>query len=165
MANIDIHPHKPVDVAHYIHWGAAISAGIVGGLVFAVLEMVMVPLLLGLSPWTPLHMIGAIALGPGAMVSPDTFDLRIVSVAVAVHMALAILYAIVLAFIVARLDIGAATIAGAVFGLVLYGINFYGFTQWFPWFADHRDWIAIFTHVVQGALWGWLYKAWSARTA
>ena len=163
MANIDIHPDKPVLVPHNIHWGAAVSAGIVGGLVFAVLEMVMVPLVLGQSPWLPLHMIGAIALGPSAMVPPDTFDLKIVSTAVVLHVALAILYAIVLAFIVARLELGTAVLVGAIYGLVLYGINFYGFTKWFPWFADHRDWIAISTHVVQGALWAWLYKLWATR--
>jgi phosphotransferase system glucose/maltose/N-acetylglucosamine-specific IIC component len=127
--------------------------------------MVMVPSFLGLSPWTPLHMIGAIALGPSAMASPDTFDLKIVSVAVVLHMALAILYAVILAFIVARMEMGPAILVGAVYGLVLYGINFYGFTKWFPWWADHRDWVAIFTHVVQGALWAWLYRVWAARNA
>lgn len=165
MANIDIHPDKPVVVSHSIHWGAAVAAGVVGGLVFAVLEVLAAPLLLGNSPWVPLHMIGAIALGPGAMASPDTFDLKIVSVAVVVHMALAILYAIILAFIVARMDVGTAALIGALYGLVLYGINFYGFTKWFPWFADHRDWVAIVTHLVQGGLWGWLYKVWATREA
>ena len=41
--------------------------------------------------------------------------------------------------------------------------NFYVFTKWFPWFADARDWISIFTHLVQGGLWAYLYKVLARR--
>jgi len=165
MANIDIHPDKPVVSAHAIHWSAAIWAGIIGGLVFAVLEVVLRPLVQGMSPWAPLHMIGAIALGPGAMATPDTFDLKVIGAAVVLHLVLAIVYAVILALIVARLDAGMAAIAGAVYGFALYLVNFYVFTKWFPWFADARDWISILTHIVQGALWGYLYKVLERRAA
>lgn len=164
MANIDTHPEKTALAARSINWGAALWASIIGGLVFAALEVVLVPLVQEGSPWAPLHMIGAIALGSGAMASPDTFDLQVVSVAVVLHLALAIIYGVILAFVVARLDAGSATLLGAVYGFLLYLINFYAFTKWFPWFADARDWISIFTHVVQGALWGGLYKAFDGRT-
>jgi len=164
MANIDIHPDKPALTVRGINWGAAIWAGVIGGLVFAVLEVGMAPMFKGQSPWAPLHMIGAIALGPGAMASPDAFDLRVIGTAVVVHMALAILYAIVLAFFIARLSPANAALVGAAYGFALYLLNFYVFTKWFPWFADARDWISIFTHVVQGALWGWLYKAFDRRS-
>ena len=100
----------------------------------------------------PLHMIGAIGLGPSAMSPPDTFDLKIIGVAVVIHMALAVLYGIILAFIIMRMGMAPAVLAGAVFGLALYYINFYGFTKAFPWFADARDGISIFTHTNAGAL-------------
>jgi len=164
MANVDIHSDKPTLTVRGINWGAAIWAGIIGGLVFAGLEVGMRPLPQGMSPWAPLHMIGAIALGPGAMASPDAFDVRIIGTAVVVHIALAILYAIVLAFVIARLSTGNAALVGAAYGFALYLLNFYVFTNWFPWFADARDWISILTHVVQGALWGWLYKAFDRRS-
>jgi hypothetical protein len=150
-------------VPHPIDWRAAFLAGVVGGLVFAVLEMAMVAMFAGMSPWAPLHMIAAIVLGPGAMANPAAFDLTVVLTAVVLHMVLAIILAIILAFVVARMSIGAAAVTGAVFGLALYFADFYFFTRWFPWFAEHRDWIAIFTHIVQGALWGGLYKAWERR--
>ena len=108
-------------------------------------------------------MIGAIALGPGAMASPDEFDIGIIAMAVVVHMVLAIIYGLILAFLVTRLDAGMAIVAGAVYGVALYAINFYGFTRWFPWFADARDWISIFNHIVQGALMAYLYKVFDRR--
>jgi hypothetical protein len=158
MANIDIHHDKQIARAQQIDWRAAIWASVIAGLVFAVLEVVMVPLFQGKSPWAPLHMIGAIALGPDAMASPDTFDLGVIATAVVVHMVLAIVYGVILAYIVMRMDVGLAVVVGGLYGLALYFINFYGFTVWFPWFADARDWISIFTHIVQSGLVAYLYK-------
>jgi hypothetical protein len=148
---------------HPIAWSAAIWASVVAGLVFAALEMALAWAVNGQSPWAPLHMIGAIALGPGALTPPDTFDLGIVGTAVVIHMALAIVYGIVLAFIVAKLDTGMATLVGGAYGLALYLINFYGFTTVFPWFADARGWVSIATHIVQSALMAYLYKVFIAR--
>jgi hypothetical protein len=164
MANIDVHHGKPATMMRQINWGAAIWASVIAGLVFAVLEVVMVPLFQGKSLWAPLHMIGAIALGPGAMASPDTFDLGIVATAVVVHMILAIVYGVILAYIIMKMDVGMAVIVGGLYGLALYFINFYGFTRWFPWFADARDWISIFTHIVQSGLVAYLYKLYSHPT-
>src|SRR5262252_865425 len=109
MANIEINHGKSAMMMRQINWGAAIWASVIAGIVFAVLEVAMVPLFQGKSLWAPLHMIGAIALGPGAMASPDTFDLGVIATAVVVHMILAIIYGIILAFIVMRLDTGMAT--------------------------------------------------------
>jgi len=97
------------------------------------------------------------------MSSPDTFDAGIIATAVVVHMLLAVLYGVILAFIVARLSVATATVVGAIYGLALYLINFYGFTRWFPWFAEARDWISIFTHLVQSGLMAYLYKVLIAR--
>ena len=163
MAHIEAHGMGPSHWLHPIDWRAALWAGVVGGLVFAVLEMAMAPLFADMSPWAPLHMIAAIVLGPGAMANPAAFDLTVVLTAVVLHMVLALIYAFVLAFVVARMGIGAAWVTGAIYGLVLYGLNFYFFTRWFPWFVDARGWISIFTHIVQGALWGGLYKLWERR--
>ena len=165
MANIEIPHGKPAIGLHPINWSAAIWASVIGGLVFAALQVLMVALLQDKSPWAPLHMIGAIALGPDAMTSPDTFDVGIIGAAVVVHMALAILYGVILAFVIARLDMGMAIAIGAIYGLALYLVNFYAFTKWFPWFADARDWISIFTHIVQGGLWAYMYKMLDRHTA
>src|SRR5439155_22185143 len=96
--------------------------------------------------------------GPSALSPANTFDVKIVGTAVAIHMALAILYGVILAFIVARLDMAWAIIVGGIYGLALYYINFYGFAAAFPWFADARGGVSIFTHIVQSGLMAWIYK-------
>lgn len=72
--------------------------------------------------------------------------------------ALAIVYGLILALIIHRLNIGMAIVAGAVFGLGLYAINFYGFTSVFPWFAMARGGLSIFVHLVFGVVAALAYK-------
>ncbi len=141
-------------------WKAAVWAGLIAGLVFMMLEMVMVPLFLGGSPWGPPRMIAAIALGAGVLPNPPpppTFDFGVVMTAVVVHFILSIAFAVGLALILRRMDAGKALLIGAVFGLVLYFVNFYLFTGIFPWFANARNWVSIFTHIVFGVLAAWTY--------
>ena len=166
MAQADTHEmrvaHGPH--GHALNWSAAIGASIIAGLVFAALEMILARVVHGDSPWMPLHLIGAIGLGPSAVSDTHTFDVKVVSVAVALHMALAILYGLILALIIERLDMAWAVVVGAIYGLILYYINFYGFTKAFPWFADARGGVSIFTHIVQSGLMAWIYKALDRRT-
>ena len=127
-----------------IDWSSAIWSGIIAGAVFMMLEMVMVPLFIGGSPWGPPRMIAAIGMGKGVLPPPDTFALVPMMVAMAIHFMLAIVLAVVLALFVNRVGLGMAALAGAVFGLVVYLINFYGFTALFPWFEMARNWVSIF---------------------
>ena len=135
-----------------IHWSAAIWSGIIAGAVFMMLEMVLVPVFMGGSPWGPPRMIAAIAMGKSVLPPPDTFAMVPVMVAMLIHFMLAIVLAIVLAMVVARMGTGAAVMVGAVFGLVFYVIAFYGMTAVFPWFAMARNWVSIFAHVMFGAV-------------
>lgn len=59
--------HEPASAERSVDWRAAIWAGIIAGAVFVVLEMLMVPLFLGGSPWGPPRMIGAIVMGEGVL--------------------------------------------------------------------------------------------------
>lgn len=52
---------------------------------------------------------------------------------------------------------------GAGFGLVVYWVNFYGFTEVFPWFAAARNWITVFAHIVFGIVAAWAYKGFARR--
>lgn len=141
-------------------WKAAVWAGLIAGLVFMMLEMIMVPLFLGGSPWGPPRMIAAIALGGSVLPNPPpppTFDFGVIMTAVVVHLILSIVFAIALAFVIRRMELGMALLVGAAFGLVLYFVNFYGFTAVFPWFAMARNWVSIFSHIVFGAVAAWVY--------
>lgn len=142
-----------------IDWSAAVWAGIVSGAVFMVLEMMMVPLFMGGTPWAPPRMIAAIAMGEGVLPPPATFDLTILMVAMVVHFLLSVVFALVLALLIARIGFGAALAVGAAYGFALYLINFYGMTAIFPWFAMARNWVSIFAHVVFGLIAAWWYKS------
>lgn len=141
-----------------INWSAAVWSGIIAGLVFMALEMMLVPLLQGGSPWGPPRMIAAIGLGKEVLPPPATFDAVILMVAMLIHLALAIVYGLIQALIIQRLSMGMAIAAGAVFGLVLYLVNFYGFTALFPWFAMARGGLSIFVHIVFGVVAALAYK-------
>lgn len=140
-------------------WTAAVWAGVIAGLVFMMLEMILVPMFMGGSPWGPPRMIAAIALGEGVLPPPDTFAPGILAVAVVVHFALSIVYALILAALIAGSSRGTAIWVGAGFGLVLYLVNFYLFTAIFPWFAMARNWISVFSHIMFGLVGGWAYVA------
>ncbi len=140
------------------NWKAAIKAGIVAGVVFLILEMLLVPLVKGGSPWGPPRMIAAILLGKEVLPPPATFALGMFLAALVVHFVLSIVFGIVLAFVVKGFEMGIAIGIGLAFGLILYFVNFYGFTAVFPWFAMARSPVTIFTHMVFGAVAAWVYK-------
>ena len=144
---------------------AAIWAGIVAGAIFMMLEMALVNLVQGDSPWAPPRMIAAIGMGKGVLPPPATFDAGIMVVAMAIHFVLAIVLAIVLGWGISRFGLGvvASIVGGAAFGLAVYFVNFYGFTALFPWFAMARGPIGIFVHAVFGAVAGGTYHALESR--
>lgn len=149
-----------------LDWGAAVWAGVIAGAIFMTMEMILVGTVGGDSPWAPPRMIAAMALGEGVLPPPATFDLGILMMAMAIHFVLSIVYAFVLAWIIANwaMGMGAAIVVGAAFGFALYLINFYGFASlWFPWFAMARNWISISAHVVFGLVLGWAYVALASR--
>lgn len=133
-----------------VDWKAAAGAGLIAGAIFLVLEMMMVPMFMGGSPWGPPRMIGAMAMGQEVLPPPATFNLAVVMVAMVIHFVLSVAFAAALALIIARLGSGMALIVGAAFGLVLYLVNFYVMTAVFPWFAEARNWVSIFAHIVFG---------------
>lgn len=144
---------------------AALWAAIVAGIVFMVFEMVLVGTVGGGSPWGPPRMIGAIALGRDVLPPPATFDLGVFVVAMVIHFLLSIVLAIVLGWIISRwrLDLLASMAGGAVFGLLVYFVHFYGFTALFPWFAMARTWITVVAHILYGLVLGWTYHALAVR--
>jgi uncharacterized membrane protein YagU involved in acid resistance len=146
--------------ARGIDWSAAVWAGVIAGIVFMIMEMLLMPMF-GFAPsmWAPPRMIGAIGMGEGVLPPPATFDLGVVMVAMVIHFATSILFAIVVAFVIRNLGMGAAFAVGILGALLLYGFVFYVMAggPW-PWFAMARNWVSILSHVVFGAIVAWWYK-------
>lgn len=148
-------PHGATD------WKACAWAGLIAGVVFMMLEMGMVWIFMGQSPWGPPHMIAAMALGKDVLPPPGTwapFDITIMMVAMMIHFPMAIAYGLIVAWVVRRLDWTGAFMVGAAFGLAIYVVNFYLVAPVaFPWFEMARNWVSIFAHVMFGAVAGLAY--------
>jgi hypothetical protein len=153
MATADVTPARST-----MDWKSAIWSGLLAGVVFLALELILVPLLQGDSPWGPPRMIAAIGMGKEVLPPPATFDLTVIWVAMLIHFALAIVYGLILALIIHRLSMGLAIIAGALFGWGLYTMNFHGFASVVPWFAMTRGGLSIFVHLVFGVVAALAYK-------
>lgn len=139
----------------------AALAGVVAGTFATVIELLLwwlghVPLPDTL--FRDARLTAAIVLGASVLEPAATFEWRVMFVASVVHFALSIVYGLVLAVAVAPLRIRPSIVAGALYGLLLYAINMYGFTLVFPWFTATRDAITVAAHVVFGATAAGVYK-------
>jgi uncharacterized membrane protein YagU involved in acid resistance len=152
-----------VSLGPMVHWRAAVSAGVLAGAVFIMFEMVMVALFLTESPWAPPRMMAAIVLGETVLPPPATFDFGVMTVAMTVHFVLSILYAFIIAEIIQYRGTGLALSLGAAAGLVIYLVNFYGFTAVFPWFAMARNWVSVVGHILFGVVTAWAYLGFVKR--
>ncbi len=148
-----------------IDWKAVIWAAIIAGIVFMMLEMVLVATVGGGSPSGPPRMIAAMVMGEGVLPPPATFEMAPMLVAMLVHFTISIVYAIILGWIISSrdLNLGMSLLAGAVFGLLLYFVNFYVFTAVWPWFEMARGTISLVAHVAYGLALGWAYRALASR--
>lgn len=149
-----------------IDWKATIWAAFAAGIVFMMLEMALVATIGGGSPWGPPRMIAAMVMGQEVLPPPADFALVPVMVAMLIHFALSFIYAAMLGMAITlwRLGLGASLVAGTAFGLLIYAVNFYGFTAVWPWFAMARNLISIFAHAMFGLVLGWAYHS-KARPA
>ncbi|MGA0610683.1 hypothetical protein [Caldimonas sp. KR1-144] len=157
--------HMRLQSHQWVHrdpdWVAAGVAGLAAGAVLMVIELLWPALVGGSDSWHAARMIAAIVMGPGPLQS-NGFALDVVLVALVTHYALGVLFGIALGFVIAgfRLDssTGLVLVTGAVFGLALYLINFYGMTRVFTWFAEIRGWPMAINHVLFGMVAAWLYR-------
>ena len=138
-----------------INWKQVLEAGFAAGLVFVIMEIVLVGIFMG-TPWGPPRMIAAIAMGEDVLPPPPSFDLGVLIVAMIIHFILSFILAAIYALLLTRFSRGivAALIVGALFGLAVYLINFFVLTAVFPWFAGARTWITLISHIVFGMILG-----------
>jgi hypothetical protein len=141
-----------------VDFRAVFWAGIVSGLVFLVVNMLLSWIILG-TPWIFVRMAAALLLGQDALPPPASFDLIIFLVALVIHLVLSLVFTTVLASIIHKWGLAVGIIGGALFGLALYAINIYTFSIFFPWFFSLRSWIILLSHLIYGATAGGMYEA------
>jgi hypothetical protein len=142
---------------------AALSASLVAGLVFAMLDIGLGWVFHGTSPWTPLRSIAATVLGPAALSSADTFDPGVVVVAIVVYLTLSAVCGMLLALLMPAVDLAWGMLLGGFYGLALYYVGFYGFDAFSPWLAEQRDWVSLTSHFAFGAVLACAYTAINGR--
>lgn len=144
-------------------WRAGLWAGLIAGLAFMMLEMGLVWLVQGESPWAPPHMIAAMALGDDVLPPPGTwapFDGTIMITAMIIHMALSAAFGVLGAHLLRGAGMARGVVLGAVFGIAIYVLTFYIIAPFaFPWFVMARNWISAFSHLMFGIVFGMAYVA------
>jgi hypothetical protein len=123
--------------------GQPITAGIIGGLIFAAFEVLAAVAMMGPeAAFMPLRMIGGIVLGEQAL-DPGYPLFTAALAGLIVHMVLSVMFAIVFAAIVPRSTRSTAALAilGIGFGIALWIVNFFviaPFAGW-TWFPERTD--------------------------
>ena len=138
-------------------WGVAAVCGLAAGAVLMVLDMIFSSVVGDGGPWRTSHMIAPIFLGPEVLKAPGYhFSVGIVAVALAAHYALGIVLSLVLVAVLTPLNLdetfAKSLMAGVVFGVVLYLMNFHGLARWFPWLRDMLGWPNLAAHIVYGVV-------------
>jgi len=159
-ATIAHRPHFTVPGSH-ISGKAVVWAGLAAGAIFLVLELLVTRFVMGVNPGVMIRMIAAITQGSAMLAPPDSADVSVTLAAVILHFVMSLVYALFFAFFAKGRSLQSATLIGAGYGLLLYALNFYGFTTLFPWFAEARNWGAALAHVVFGAVLGATYVHWA----
>jgi hypothetical protein len=146
-----------VKMRQVVDWRAAMWAGLISGVVFLIINMLLTKFFLG-SLWVSVRLVASIIMGERALPPPAGFDLGIFFTALAVHFPLSIAFASIIAVVLHRWGLLVGIVGGAIIGLALYAINFYTLTFFFPWFFPMRSWIMAVSHLIFGACAGGVYE-------
>ncbi len=149
--------NKP-QLRQLVDWSAALWAGGIAGLVFLLFNLFVTPLFGAGSAWISLSYTASVILGSTVLPPSDTSNFVVIIAGLAVHFALSIGGALLLAYIIHRWGLIIGIIGGALFGIALYLINFYTLTLIFPWFFAIRSWSLLINHVIFGAIAGGVYE-------
>lgn len=149
-----------------INWTAALYAGIAAGIMAT-----MAQIILWWAFWDSLpgimfrdaRLAAAIVLGREILPMQVAFDWPAMIVAMMIHFSLSVIYSMILAAFIVRRSFPVSIFVGIEFGFILFGVNMYGFTLIFPWFAEARDWITLAAHVVFGIVAAAMYRVLSMR--
>jgi len=138
------HPTEPVEASHW-QGMPAISAGLIAGVVLLIVPHA--------SPWE-----GLTSLTPALMgrVVPQMLGLG-PFMTVVLHLALAIIYGVLISFLVMHIRQLVAVLAGGVAGIVLYFLNLGAVSLWFPGMRGNE--VSVFvTHLVFGLIAAGAYR-------
>lgn len=142
-----------------VDWKAVFWAGLVAGTVFLLLNLFVVPPLMGGKLWISVRLVASILMGQEILAPPATFDAGALVACIVTHYVLAMLMTAAIAVVVHLGGLTTGIVGGALLGLAFYFISYYSFTYFFPQFFAIKHWSVIASHVVFGAVAGGLYES------
>ena len=142
-----------------VDWSASLWAGLVAGTTFLLFNLVVTPLVEGGNAWVMLRLFASPLLGQEVLAPPATNEPWVSVVGTVTVLGCSVLFSMILALIIHRWGSLVGILGGAVFGLMLYCINFYTLSFFVPWFFAMRSFSMAFSHLLFGALAGWLYES------
>jgi hypothetical protein len=149
-----------------VNFSAAVYAGVSAGFIATVVQIALWLVFADALPailFRDARFAAAIVMGRKVLAPATSFDWTVMLVATLVHFALSVAYGLALSALIGRLRTLPSMLAGAAFGLCVYGVNMYGFTAVFPWFQAARDSITLATHAAFGVAAAGVYKMLSRR--
>jgi hypothetical protein len=151
--------YQSVRMRQLVDWAAAIRAGVIAGIFFLLLNVILTSLAFGVNGWVVIRLLASLVLGQGVLAPPATFNVAALVVALLTHFGLAIGFGFLIAYVIHRGGLITGIIGGALLGLALYSINFYTLSYFFPWFFAMHSWVFGVSHMIYGALVGGIYEA------
>ncbi|MCB0752698.1 MAG: hypothetical protein KDC52_14600, partial [Ignavibacteriae bacterium] len=141
-----------------VDWSAAFWAGLIASLVFYLLNIFVVPVLLGGNMWVIIRLFASIFLGESVLAPPATYDLGSLMISLITNLVLSLSFTFLIAFILHKYGMLVGIFGGAFFGLAIYLINFYSLSYFFPWFFALSSWPFVLSHILFGAVAGGIYE-------
>ena len=94
--------YQSVRTRQIVDWGAAIRAGFIAGFFFLLANLVFMALSFGANGWVLIRQLASILLGEAILAPPAAFDAAATIVALLVHFALSVGYALLIAYVIHR---------------------------------------------------------------
>jgi hypothetical protein len=141
-----------------VDWRAVFRAWLIAGTVYFILDLLVVPAILGGTFWISARLVASILLGSEVLAPPATFHGPALVAAVLTVYGLALLATVVIALVIHRGGLILGIFGGALLGLSFYAINYYSLTYFFPQFFALNAPAVLISHVIFGALAGGLYE-------
>lgn len=143
-------------------WTAGAVAGLAAGALLMVLDLLWSGLFNAGGPWRISHMIAPLLIGNETLgPSGYAFHPGVVSISLALHYGLGIVFGVVLAALMSQLGLDRratwAFATGAIAGIVLYLVNFDILARFLPWLATLRGGDTLVAQVVFGSAAALLY--------
>ncbi len=127
-----------------------VGAGLAGGLVFLVTELVLLPPTKHVPADWILRLIASLMAGPITLTAPSTLEVGLLAPALGMHAAFSLLFGYVFCQLEDDFSFWGAIVASVLLAVGIYIFDFHVMTRAFPWFASARGGATLLAHIFFG---------------